>query len=108
MAPAARGDELIEAVLALSATGSQDMASATAMRKSKEAAKEKVKAALAAQTPLKWVDRVIMWCADMMPSFTAGIEGSDAGACVDKAKAADTVSSKVAADRTALIKKYGA
>ena len=62
---------------------------------------------LAEQTPLKWVDRVIMWCADKMPSMTKDTEGADAATCVKKAF--DGIGADLAKNtsaRAALIKKY--
>jgi hypothetical protein len=76
------------------------------MRKEKKEAVETLKKLVASQTPLKWVDRVIVWCADKMPSFCAGVEGSNADDCVAKAKAKMPEIAKAAADRQALITKY--
>lgn len=76
------------------------------MRKEKKEAVETLKKLVASQTPLKWVDRVIVWCADKMPSFCAGVEGSNADDCVGKAKAKMPEIAKAAADRQALITKY--
>jgi len=39
------------------------------LRKKREGIKERLNAAVNKTTPLKWVNRVIMWCADKMPSF---------------------------------------
>jgi len=103
----AEQQKMIQDVLAKSAGDSLSMDQAATMRKEKDAAKAALKAALAAQTPLKWVDRVIMWCADKMPSFAAGVEGADAKECVTKALAASTDVAKSAEARSALISKYG-
>ena len=99
--------KLIEDVMAKSASDSLDMAAAAKMREEKGKAKEALKAALAAQTPLKWVDRTIMWCADKMPSFTDGCAGADADARVKAALEKDTATSAAAKARAALIEKYG-
>ena len=104
----AEQNAMIEEVMSKAATASVGMAEAASMRKQKEESKAKLKAALAAQTPLKWVDRVIMWCADKMPSFTASVEGANADECVKKGLAASTDITKSAAAREALIKKYAA
>jgi hypothetical protein len=97
---------LIAKVMEMTAFGSVDMAQAAKLREMKDEAKAKLKEALAAQTPLKWVDRVIMWCADKMPSFAADIDGSDAKDVVTKALAKATEVEESAVKRTALIKKY--
>ncbi|KAL3893215.1 MAG: hypothetical protein SGPRY_014384, partial [Prymnesium sp.] len=39
------------------------------LRKQRESIKERLDQAVNQLTPLKWVNRVIMWCADKMPSF---------------------------------------
>jgi len=39
------------------------------LRRQRDEIKEKLNAAVNKTTPLKWVNRVIMWCADKMPSF---------------------------------------
>jgi hypothetical protein len=39
------------------------------LRKARDEIKEKLNFAVNKTTPLKWVNRVIMWCADKMPSF---------------------------------------
>jgi len=39
------------------------------LRKQREEIKTKLNAAVNKVTPLKWVNRMIMWCADKMPSF---------------------------------------
>ena len=77
------------------------------MRQEKAAAVADLRAMMEKQTPLKWVDRVIMWCADKMPSFAAGVDGSDATEVVTKAlkKSADVAEN--AKLRTGLITKYG-
>ena len=76
------------------------------MRKEKKEAVENLKKLVASQTPLKWVDRVIVWCAEKMPSFCAGIDGSNADDCVAKARAKSPEIDKSSKDRAALIDKY--
>lgn len=39
------------------------------LRNQRESIKERLDQAVNQLTPLKWVNRVIMWCADKMPSF---------------------------------------
>ena len=39
------------------------------LRKKRDEIKERLNKAVNKTTPLKWVNRVIMWCADKMPSF---------------------------------------
>jgi len=39
------------------------------IRKAREAIKEKLNTAVSKTTPLKWVNRLIMWCAEKQPSF---------------------------------------
>jgi len=95
---------MVNDVVSRAAEGSVDMATAAKNRAEKDRAKQKLKDALAAQTPLKWVDRVIMWCAEKMPSFTK--EGADANACVKDALAQSTEVKKATEAREALIKKY--
>ena len=89
-----------------SGNGSQTMHEVDEMRKSKKQAVETLKALLSSQTPLKWVDRVIIWCAEKMPSFCEGVAGSSADECVANAKAKTPEIAKAAADRDALIEKY--
>jgi hypothetical protein len=88
------------------AGASLSMGEVEKMRKDKKEAVEALKKLVASQTPLKWVDRVIVWCAEKMPSFCAGIDGSNADDCVAKAKAKSPEIAKSAADRQALITKY--
>jgi len=89
------------------ASKSLDMEGASKLRIEKAEIKEKLKALLAAQTPLKWVDRVIMWCADKMPSLGASVEGADAPAVLEAALKADTTTEATNKKRMELIAKYG-
>jgi len=99
--------EMIQAVQDAAMSGSGSMEDAAKSRANKDAAKLKLKEALAAQTPLKWVDRVIMWCADKMPSFTAAESGPDATACVKSALKKDKTVAEAQKARAGLIEKYG-
>ena len=97
---------MIQDIMSKVASDSVDMSAMAGMRKEKAEAKEKLKLAMAAQTPLKWVDRVIMWCADKMPSFTASFSDATADECVKKALAAATDVVQASAARKSLIEKY--
>ena len=83
------------------------MGGAAELRATKAKMITELKALMASQTPLKWVDRVIMWCASKMPSFTDGVEGSNADQIVDKARAKASDVAESAKARQALITKYG-
>jgi len=83
---------------------------ASQLRKDKEALKTQIEAIMKSQAPLKWVNRVILWVADKMPSFAAkvpGAEGKDAAAVVEEAIKMNTAVTEAAAGRTTLIQKYG-
>jgi|NorSeaMetagenome_1021524.scaffolds.fasta_scaffold192795_1 hypothetical protein len=74
--------------------------------------------AIEQQSPLKWVNRVIMWCADKMPSFgeaflsddapttPAGEKAAAAAAAIEKAIAHNTMTDASNDRRKVLIKKY--
>ena len=76
--------KLIQDVISKTATDSVDMAQASQLRAEKQKKLVELKTKLAEQQPLKWVDRVIMWCAEKMPSAFAGLDESNADACVKK------------------------
>jgi len=97
---------LIENVMSKSSGDALTMDQTKTLRAEKAAAREELVKALDQQTPLKWVDRVIMWCAEKMPSFTAGCEGADANAVVALALAKNSDVDAAAKRRTALIGKY--
>ena len=46
------------------------------MRKQKQNLKANIAALSEGQKPLRWVNRVITWCADKRPSFADGVPGS--------------------------------
>ena len=94
----------IEAAAAAESTSHE---AATKLRLKKNEKKEHLKQLLAEAQPLKWVDRVIMWCADKMPSFTKGIEGGDAASIVKKAVAEAKDVTDNEKKRAELIKKAG-
>ena len=100
---------IIKEIISASSTGSTTMTEAEKLRTLKGNAKSKLKEVLASQTPLKWVDRVIMWCADKMPSMTDGMDkGTDADAMVTAALASQSGKdlTTMAASRASLIAKY--
>ena len=99
----------IDNIMAKVATSgdSLSMDEVQSLRREKQAMIVELKALLASQTPLKWVDRVIIWCADKMPTFTANVEGKDADECVAKAQKAATDVEAADKARNALIAKYG-
>ena len=101
----AKIDEIMTKVA--SASGAKSMGEAAELRATKAKMITELKALMASQTPLKWVDRVIMWCASKMPSFTDGVEGSNADQIVDKARAKASDVAESAKARQALITKYG-
>jgi len=92
---------------AASCAESATMEAAAQVRVMKDTMKEELKKLIAQQQPLKWVDRVIMWCADKMPSFAAGVEGADANTIVKKALQKDTDTPLQASKRGELLKKAG-
>jgi len=102
----AEQQQLIEKVQQKAAGDSMGMEEANKLRKEKDEAKENLKVALAEMGPLKWVDRVIMWCADKMPSFTAGLEGEDAATLVKAGLAQATDVPINQEKRGKLIKKF--
>ena len=90
---------------------SQDVDNMDAMKKNrqqKEQVKGQIETLFESQQPLKWVNRVIMWCADKMPSFGNGIEGADSIAVVEKAMAANAEVESLNKQRDAIIAKYKA
>jgi len=90
---------------------SQDVDNMDAMKKNrqqKEQVKGQIETLFESQQPLKWVNRVIMWCADKMPSFGNGIEGADSNAVVEKAMAANAEVESLNKQRDAIIAKYKA
>ena len=87
------------------------------LRKDRDAIKDKLDQAIEQQQPLKWVNRVIMWCADKMPSFgeaflsdasslAAGERAAAAAAATEKAIAHNTMTEASNDRRKVLIKKY--
>jgi len=86
-----------------------DFEEAKKARIQKESKKVEIEESLKATTPLKWINRTIMWCADKMPSFGDKIEGKkdmDAPTLIDKAIEANTTTAINKEARATLIAKY--
>jgi len=86
--------------------GSADGAAATRMKKDK--LKEDIERDFVAQTPLKWVNRLIMWCAEGMPSFGANMPGKDANEVTTNAMNSNSEIQAAVDARKNLIKMYKA
>jgi len=84
----------------------ENVEAANIKKNDKDKLKEEIEKLFAAQTPLKWVNRVIMWCAEKMPSFAKGMTGENADQVIDKALKSNLEIEGVAIQRAALIKKY--
>merc|ERR1712070_206374 len=83
-----------------------DIDNAKKIRDGKEKLGAEIETLFASQTPLKWVNRVIMWCADGMPSFSKGCDGADANEVVKKALSANSEIDATNEQRSNLLKKY--
>lgn len=86
-----------------------DMEAVMSMRRERDKLKAEIEAAIKAQYPLKWVNRVIMWCADKMPSFVQKVETHDSLSIDDLVSAALEINEPIEANsakRRALIAKY--
>lgn len=92
--------------LALDDGGALNADAVAALRKKRNEFKEQLNTAIERQIPMKWVNRLINWCADKMPSFGDKFTGSPEE-IVDKAIKANTATIESAAKRKELIKKYG-
>ena len=91
---------------ALASRDAADFEEAKRLRGEKDKIKQSIEDLLTSQTPLKWVDRVIMWCATKMPSFADGITGADANAVVAKAMEKNADVAATLEQRANLIKVY--
>ena len=91
---------------ALAAQDAGDLDHAKELRKKKDGVKVEIERLFTAQSPLKWVNRVIMWCAEKMPSFAEGIKGANADEVVKLAMARNSEVDAEAKARTALLNKY--
>jgi len=60
---------MVSQYLALDSGATLSAEDVISLRKKRDEIKEKLNKAVNNLTPLKWVNRVIMWCADKMPSF---------------------------------------
>jgi len=76
------------------------------LRANKEKIRDDLEKLFEAQQPLKWVNRVIMWCADKMPSFAKGITGDKPEDVVSQAMAANSETDATNKQRDALILQY--
>jgi hypothetical protein len=87
-----------------------DISQIEAQRKKINEKKAAIEKAMVEQGPLKWVNRVIMWCADKMPSVVPADVMSaeaDAAAAVAKGQAAIPESYKtLKGKREAVLAKY--
>jgi len=90
----------------LAANDSGTMDDAAKNRAAKEKVKEEIEKLFVSQTPLKWVNRLIMWCADKMPSFGATYDGANADEVVKKAIASNSEIDAVHTQRDQIVKKY--
>jgi len=82
---------------------------ASALRAQKEGIKKELDAEIKKVNPLKWINRVIMWTADKMPSFgdkVPGCKDMEPAEVVAKALEMDDATKKNKAERQALITKY--
>jgi len=98
--------DLINKYQAFAAQNSGDMEAVKNSRAEKDKIKEELEKIFGMQQPLKWVNRLIMWCADKMPSFGLKYEGANANEVVEKALAADAETSAAQEARAKLIEKY--
>jgi len=107
--------DLVEEYHRLNAGAVKSPEEVVQLRKMKEHIQAKLDTAIEQQTPLKWVNRVIVWCADKMPSFGDAFL-SDESTVLDKTScAAEVVTQAIAHNkmteashdrRRALLKKY--
>jgi hypothetical protein len=83
-----------------------DFDGAKKIRMEKEKLGEEIERLFGSQTPLKWVNRVIMWCADKMPSFAKGVEPTTPDEVVKKAMDANSEVEATFEQRAKLLAKY--
>jgi GTPase SAR1 family protein len=100
-------DKLNEVRFVLESGG--DMAQMNKAREDKKKVIEDIQGLLESQKPLKWVNRVVTWCAEGMPSFAAKVENAgsmEPKAVVEAALKANPELAEIKAAREALIQKY--
>merc|ERR1719198_564131 len=107
---------MVEQYLALDDGSVKSQDEIAKMRKQREKIKDQLDKAIEQQTPMKWVNRVIMWCADKMPSFGDAFLPESPKSAPDAAAAAKAVVEKAMANnaetvamndrRKAVMKKY--
>lgn len=104
-------NELVNKFTQLNAQAGEglDIAAMAKVRQDKDSLKIKIEDLIKAQTPLKWINRVIMWVADKMPSFADKIKGGADMSPDDLISAAINANTEVVQTkkaRAALIAKY--
>jgi len=92
----------------ISAEQASDVDHAKDIRVRKEALAKEIEALHKSQEPLKWVNRVIEWCAVKMPSFGDGIDGANADEVVKKALEANHEIDTMNEERKRLLNQYKA
>jgi len=96
----------IEEYQTLMTTDTKDLDEAKRVRVDKEKLAAVIEKLYADQTPLKWVNRVIMWCAEKMPSFADACPKNDVASCVKMAMEANAEVEANDKLRTKLLQKY--
>eukprot|EP00316_Scyphosphaera_apsteinii_P002888 CAMPEP_0119328716 /NCGR_PEP_ID=MMETSP1333-20130426/74066_1 /TAXON_ID=418940 /ORGANISM="Scyphosphaera apsteinii, Strain RCC1455" /LENGTH=119 /DNA_ID=CAMNT_0007337653 /DNA_START=54 /DNA_END=413 /DNA_ORIENTATION=- len=86
-----------------------DMESMKKAREEKDRLKTEISTLIKSLGPLKWVNKVIMWCADKMPGFSDKIEGCkdmDVDTLISTAMTGNASTYDMKETRKALIQKY--
>jgi len=73
-----------------------DVEAVRAKKKAKDTLSEEIKKLVIRQTPLKWVNRCINWCADGMPSFGKQVPDQDALGTDNASRAVEVISRALA------------
>jgi len=101
---------LLDKYVAINTNEGASMEKVREMRNEKDALKVKIEDLLKASGPLKWINKIILWCADKMPSIGDAVDGCekmDAPSLISAALALSkplTVAEATA--RASLITKY--
>jgi len=100
--------EKISAYQTIAQTDAGDLENAKKLREEKGKLAEEIEKLFNQQEPLKWVNRVIMWCADKMPSIMAKVEKGekDKDAYIEECLAQLSEVEAVAQRRNELINVY--
>lgn len=93
---------------ALAAKESGGFEEAQQNKRAKEKMREDIEKLIEKQQPLKWVNRVIMWCADKMPSFSKGLNKTSWEDVVNKALGGNAEVDENSRARDLLLVKYKA